>query len=274
MPVPSPQDWTELGLEPVRPSHKQSGLCPPGTSGPNCCYWDGQNNDGILDVFAGLARFGLMTLDALPNPNTGTVAPTNVDPLSALAGNWSYFHNWKAWANPSPLPAAGVLGYATPPATRSGPAAGEPAGCSTGSYLESGARNPAAPPWEGPLTPFGPWCTDSFVAQTNQSIQNELLAMRPFGASPLSALVDDAQEFLFNDQDKIASSAYDFGAYSDQFWIGGCRQTFIILLTDGEPNLDMRGPPARASAAVAPTASAENVLYNLRTDPAATRTRA
>src|SRR6185437_2126712 len=59
------------------------------------------------------------------------------------------------------------------------------------------ARNPAAPPWEGPLTPFGDAMSDANTIQNNTNIQWEILAMRPYGGTPIAGMLDDANEFLF-----------------------------------------------------------------------------
>lgn len=249
------QDWANWNKNTLNP-HTSAGTT-------SKCIWSGQNNDGILDVFSGLARFGLMTLDSFPDPSTGQQTPQNFDGPSALAGNWSYFHGWRSYVNTSPAPTPTLLG------SPNVPAAGEPAGCNTGSYVEVGARNPSAPPWEGPLTGFGPWCSDSGLPFNNDTIQNQILAMRPFGATPIAGLIDDAREFLFSDKDQLPHTSYDFGPYSDMFWQGGCRKTFMILLTDGEPNLDLRGAGGQCDAptGVCPYEKAEDVLTKMRLTP-------
>src|SRR5690606_27928974 len=80
-------------------------------------------------------------------------------------------------------------------------AKGRPAGCTTPPEpFEVGARNPAAPPWEGRLIPFGdPFAPWSETVVTNQQIQNALLAMRPYGATPINGMMADARDFLLND---------------------------------------------------------------------------
>ncbi len=183
-----------------------------------------QANDGLLDAFKDRVRFGLMTFDSLPDAGTG-FSGSSPDYASGVAGTWSYFLGSKHQ--------------------------GKPAQCSTLADLEVGARNAAAPPWEGRMVAFGdPAAGGSAVAARNDQIQKILLTLRPFGATPIAGLMDDARDFLRNDKsaDPLDSSK-DFGPYRDPYVAGGCRKDFVILLSDGEPNLDLRpfcegaGPP-------------------------------
>jgi type IV pilus assembly protein PilY1 len=54
--------------------------------------------------------------------------------------------------------------------------------------------------------------------------------------------MDDAEQFLFYDQDTIPTTnpVQQFGPYQDPYWEAGCRKTFIILISDGEPNMDLQ----------------------------------
>jgi type IV pilus assembly protein PilY1 len=75
----------------------------------------------------------------------------------------------------------------------------------------------------------------------NDWIQKTLLATRPYGATPIAGILDDARAFLRSDTTKDPFDlSKDFGPYRDPFMSGGCRSTHIILLTDGEPNMDLR----------------------------------
>jgi type IV pilus assembly protein PilY1 len=183
-----------------------------------------QANDGLLDSFETRVRFGLMTFDTEPDPSTG-VSGTTPDYPGGIAGTWSYFVNQ--------------------------PHSGKPAGCSTLADMEVGARNAAAPPWEGRMVAFGdPDASGTAVETKNEQIQQILLATRPFGATPIAGLLDDARDFFWNDTSKDPmNSSLDFGPSNDPYVLGGCRKNYIVLLTDGEPNLDLRpycegdGPP-------------------------------
>lgn len=174
-----------------------------------------QNHDGLLDAFQSQIRFGLMTFDTSVDPGTG-VSGTSPDPVTGVAGTWSYF-----------------IGS---------PAQGNPADCSLPRDQEVGARNAAAPPWEGRMVAFGPPdATTSSLSARNDQIQKVLLATRPFGGTPIAGILDDARNFFWNDNsaDPLDASQ-QFGPRDDPYVAGSCRDNYIILLTDGEPNLDLR----------------------------------
>lgn len=203
-----------------------------------------QSSTGLLDSFQDRARFGLMTFDTLTDPGVGLQGSKAPDFLTGIEGTWSYFLNWDSQANCN---------------ANASCAKGRPAGCLTPPEpFEVGARNAAAPPWEGRLVPFGdPFAPSTQVLQTNERIQQVLLAMRPYGATPINGMMSDAKNFLLEDgsPDKTvgASSCNTtdgqgcFGPKDDGYIKGGCRPTYVILLTDGEPNLDLRPWCAQAS---------------------------
>jgi type IV pilus assembly protein PilY1 len=162
----------------------------------------GQDPDGILDAFRTGVRFGLMTFDTDPAPQT------NVN------GLWSY-----------------VVGDH---------AEGMPLGCTLPMPQEVGARNALAPAWEGRLVGFGDPSPGSTDYQTrNDQIQQIILATRPFGATPIAGMMEDARAFLLEDTNKDPLNAsLDLGPKNDPY--KACRKTAIILLSDGEPNMDLR----------------------------------
>ncbi len=178
-----------------------------------------QLDDGLLDdgAFRKSVRFGLMTFDTLPDPGKGVAAMPSKTPnyTTGTEGTWSYF-----------------VGSSK---------TGRPAGCSTDQDQEVGARNAAAPPWEGRMVAFGNVTAAPEIK--NDQIQQILLATRPFGATPIAGMLDDVRDFMWNDTRKDptdATGSDDFGPYDDPFIKSGCRKNFIILLSDGEPNLDLR----------------------------------
>ena len=197
----------------------------------------GQYQDGALDTEIDLMRFGLMTFDQDPSAATGvTTANTVSNP--AFTGMWSYFPGWNT---------GGACTYY-----------GNPANCVTQTLMAVGARNPGAPPWEGRMVPL-PATTDIATQQTqNGSIQQVLLASRPYGATPLAGMFVGAQ--------------YYFGAdpsgpqVTDPYVQGGCRKQYIVLLTDGAPNLDMRpscaalGSPAGVCPFPLPETTAQSLF--------------
>lgn len=173
-----------------------------------------QNADGLIDVYGSFIRFGLMTFDTLPGPETGLEGSgTSPNYGAGAQGAWSYYFT--------------------------GVRRGLPEGCTDPEDFEVGARNAAAPPWEGRLVPFGkPDPTLAEHNQRNQQVEKVLLTTRPYGASPVAGLLHDALEFLTLD-DTPDEERY-IGPQADPLVKNRCRQQAVILLTDGEPNLELR----------------------------------
>lgn len=203
----------------------------PITLAGNTCVFD-QANDGQLDATRDFIRFALMTFDNDTSPALGVVTanpPSGViNTADPFLGQWSYV---KSPTNPLSL---GV---------------GLPAGCTTGTTpFEVGARHWAAPVWEGRMVPFAdPNGTIYDLQRTNEQIQQVLLATRPYGATPIDGMMEDARDYLWhNEYGPLGTQP----GYADPYVDSGCRDQNIILLTDGAPNLDMRpacegaGPPA------------------------------
>jgi type IV pilus assembly protein PilY1 len=158
---------------------------------------------GLLDAFATEVRFGLMTFDTLPDASTDMV------------GTWSYVYGQTAQ--------------------------GAPHTCDQVTAQEVGARNAKAPVWEGRMMAFGPPAADNeatMLRERNAKIQNILLATRPFGATPIAGMLRDAKDFFWEDPNPDGSGTT--APKDDPYSKGKCRDNFIILLTDGEPNMDLR----------------------------------
>lgn len=173
-----------------------------------------QRTDGLLDTYAKMVRFGLMTFDARTSAGTG-LNSTAANYATGIDGNWSYYVGSKV--------------------------TGRPANCNFDVDQEVGARNAAAPPWEGRMVAFGP-PNEADPTTRNGWIQDVLLSTRPYGATPIAGQLEDARQFLYNDAatDPLNASQ-GFGPRSDPNWrAANCRKTIMILLTDGEPNLDLR----------------------------------
>lgn len=169
------------------------------------------NGDGIIDSFGTNVRFGLMTFDTMPDESTG-VSGTSADYTEGLRGAWSY------WVGSHKV--------------------GNPVECAS-APMEVGARNPAALPWEGKMIPFGAQSPTSLEdAQRHDYIRKVLLTTRPYGATPIAGMLDDAFDFLTVDNENDPDTY--IAPRADSFVDGGCRKQFVILLTDGEPNLDLR----------------------------------
>jgi type IV pilus assembly protein PilY1 len=169
------------------------------------CNFD-QTQDGILDSFFDQVRFGLMTFDTDPRPGPD------------VSGLWSYYLN----------------------SSRQG----EPTGCIVPQDQEVGVRNASAPPWEGRAVGFGDPAPGSTDYQTrNAMIQKILLATRPYGATPIAGMLDDARAFLKSDtQSDPLNTSIKFGPLGDTAVTAedACRKQAIILLSDGQPNMDLR----------------------------------
>jgi type IV pilus assembly protein PilY1 len=71
------------------------------------------------------------------------------------------------------------------------------------------------------------------VRQTNDLIQEQILAARPFNGTPVAPMLEDASYFFTNDERvKPYDEALETG---DPYY--DCRTKTIILITDGQPNL-------------------------------------
>ncbi|AKT44011.1 hypothetical protein [Chondromyces crocatus] len=177
---------------------------------------------GFLDTARDEVRFALMTFDALPDTGTGWLGGPHA--ASGVAGMWSYFPGFQG---------GGQAAQGTLP------------GCPPRDF-EVGAKNPAAPPWEGPLVPFP--VSDAPVATLrarNDRIQEILLAVRPYGATPMAGLLADARDYLLHDDSLWEGEP--LGPRSDPCVQNGSRAMYVVLLSDGEPNLDLRPECAATS---------------------------
>jgi type IV pilus assembly protein PilY1 len=202
-----------------------------------------QNPDGMLDSFSTLLRFGLMTFD------------TNTSASLMQDGTFSYVvNNVEHQGGPVGCTIASNACDVSPYT-----------GC-----MEVGARNPLAPPWEGRLIPFGDPSTGSTDYQTkNTRIQQVLLATRPFGGTPIAGMLNDARDFLWNDISKDPDNTAQYlGPHNDPY--SACRDTYIVLLSDGQPNLDLRAtspgqPDSCGGTAGCPFDRSEEIAADLLT---------
>src|SRR5690606_8115860 len=78
-------------------------------------------------------------------------------------------------------------------------------------------------------------------------IKKVLMSTRPYGATPLNGALEDVRNFFWKDDDidpleptpNVAPDLYISPRFYDMVECG-CRKQHLILITDGEPNLDMR----------------------------------
>jgi type IV pilus assembly protein PilY1 len=203
---------------------------------PNSCVFS-QYSDGVVPTYTSLVRFGLMTFDSDPSQLTGvtTGAPPLVafsgttDPLStatgAFAGMWSYYPGWTT---------GGTCPYS-----------GNPANCATTSLMAVGARNPAAPPWEGRMVMF-PTANDlTTQEQFNTNVASVINSTRPYGGTPLAGMFTDAKYYFWTDPN--GPQQVDPFVQASAQTTAPCREQYIILMTDGAPNMDLRPDCAAAS---------------------------
>jgi type IV pilus assembly protein PilY1 len=192
-------------------------------------YTGTQSSNGVLDTYLERIKFGLMTFDAIGTlsdqpplvpQTTFTTAPFPTESLGTK-GMYSY-------GSDKPFSFPGAL---------------------TTYMLNNGARSESAP--EGGLVSVGADSTASMTSN-NAAIQATVLGdagfgknpLRPFGATPTAALVDDLQTFLQTDA-YITKKTIDPGP-GDPYY--GCRPRSAVLITDGFPNGDMRGSPVNCQA--------------------------
>lgn len=188
---------------------------PTGVTAASCQFT--QLNNGALDGAKDLVRFGLMTFDSDVTPPTGVSpgSPPTITAGNPFNGMWSYFADWNL-------------------ASGASSAFGRPVNCATPQLFEVGARNPAAPPWEGRLigVPASSNATIDDIRLHNDRIQLAINAMRPYGATPIAGLLDDVKYYYWGDP---------VGPQKTDVYVqGGCRENFVILVSDGAPNLDAR----------------------------------
>lgn len=180
-----------------------------------------QSGNGFIDAYSDLVRFGLMTFDTETDDGRGYNSSFGPNYPDGIQGAWSYYGS---------------------------PAEGKPANCSSLQPMEVGVRNGAAPATEGKMIHFGDPNGDTTAdEQRHRQLQDVLLATRPYGATPLNGALNDARYFFWSDDDvdptdPIAPSptARKFSPHYDEYVDCGCREQHIILITDGEPNLDLR----------------------------------
>lgn len=225
--------------------HDYSSVATACSGGTGCAPFK-QKGDGLIDSYSAGVRFGLMTFDSLIDASTGYGSEDYGD---GAEGAWSYFLN-------------------------DTPATGYPPNCSATEY-EVGARNAAAPPWEGKMIGFGnpnPTAQDNLTR--NAQIEKVLLTTRPFGATPIAPLLADAYDYFYNDDsDDPQDSSFKFGPRLDSYVANDCREQFIILLSDGEPNLDLR-PFCEADGGSCPYRAADEIAADFQDTNAAGRSGA
>jgi type IV pilus assembly protein PilY1 len=188
-------------------------------------YAGTQSGNGVLDTYLERIKFGLMTFDSIgtltDRPPLVLKATFETAPFPAESLGTKGMYSFGS-DKPYTFPGAGGAVY----------------------MLNSGARSASA--LEGGLVSVGGDSTAAMTS-TNAAIQATVLGdiglgknpLRPFGSTPTAALVSDLETFLQTDLD-ITQKTVDPGP-GDPYY--GCRARSAVLITDGFPNGDMRGPP-------------------------------
>jgi len=222
-----------------------------------------QSNDGLLDSWNGQIRFGLMTFDSYTDPGTGLTSGGAADYKTGIRGMWSYYYPTSGTSCNGESP----MGNSTQCGVTAGCCLGGPWDCTAAGTFEVGARNAAAPPWEGRMVAFGPPADDGTVQ--DQQIQEILLATRPFGATPIAGMLSDSRDFFWFDTspDPLHPSPAQFGPSNDPLVQATCRKEYNILLTDGVPNLDLRPDCLNGTTDKCPYATPETIANDLITNP-------
>jgi type IV pilus assembly protein PilY1 len=201
-------------------------------------YAGTQGGNGILDIYLERIKFGLMTFDSIgtlsDRPPLVTQGAFQTAPFPAESIGTKGMYSF-AGDKPYTFPGAGGTVY----------------------MLNSGARSSAAP--EGGLVSVGGDSTAAMTS-TNASIQATVLGdiglgknpLRPFGSTPTAALVADLQSFLQTDADITQKTVHP--GPGDPYY--GCRARSAVLITDGFPNGDMRGPPVNCELLGQPVGAA------------------
>jgi type IV pilus assembly protein PilY1 len=178
-----------------------------------------QNTDGMLDSFANRIKFGLMTFDGVGTTMSGETLVPYLDffnntafmtQVSGAQGMYSY----------------GRVGRLSFP------------GCPSDYGVNAGARGLGTEP--GSLISVGASENVDDILAINSTIQSSLLRVRPFGGTPIPAMLDDLEYYINNHTDIRASS--------DVFY--DCRVRTAILITDGAPDALFRDSRFQCDQAV------------------------
>ena len=214
-----------------------------------------QASDGLLDTFRDRVRFGLMTFDTLPDASTGASAGGKVSPSAGATGNFTYFRGW--YDAPAQIDASVDGGADAAPCGCGGETSTDAPACATGrppncsmAAFDVGARNAAAPPWDGRMVGFGGVHSLGATRVHNARLQRTLLATRTYGATPTAGLLEDAAAFLTADtlpdyaaDPSIAATKCGGGVPClglDPSGADAGRKTSLVYVVDGEANLELR----------------------------------
>ncbi|MET0284961.1 MAG: hypothetical protein ABW352_10835, partial [Polyangiales bacterium] len=208
--------------------------------------FDTQTSNGILDTYVDRAKFGLMTFDGVTTTISGktlvpyddypgasnSVAdvmngvegmfswPTAKAAISMSAGTSSQF-GWK----PLAFPGCGAM-YGVNAGARGPDASADASNLFVSDFLQPDGLDSKTSPRAGALISVGNSESATAIAVTNGRIQASLRFTRPYGGTPIAAMLDDFRDYL--------RSHNDVKKGSDPFYM--CRKRFGLLITDGAPD--------------------------------------
>ncbi|MFO0625464.1 MAG: PilC/PilY family type IV pilus protein [Polyangiales bacterium] len=171
-----------------------------------------QIGDGILDVYADRVRFGLMTFDN--DQNTG---------LAAYNGMYSFGDDQTYRPNGCPDSTAVNLGV------KRASSDNNVADIVPGGMVSMGAHDLDT----AGLALRNRMVQESLVGRPADGSTPALPAVRPFGGTPIAAMLHDAEYFWTTHTD-VRSTA--MGGAGDPYF--RCRTRANVLITDGQPNMD------------------------------------
>ncbi len=187
-----------------------------------------QATDGVIDALQYSVKFGLMTFDPLGTYQDGDplIAYTSLGEgttLGNLVGNPVGSDTGNAPGSLYAGDARGMYSY------------GELKGllfpgCEERYGMNLGVRGPSpagGPAHAGALISVGASDDPLTVRANNDLVQSSLLAVRPYGGTPIAATLDDLKYWLQNSDD-VRTNGND--AFVE------CREKYALLLTDGAPD--------------------------------------
>lgn len=170
-----------------------------------------QIGDGILDVYADRVRFGLMTFDN--DQDTGQ---------AAYNGMYSYADNRTFRPNMCPDDTSVNLGAKRESADEN------QTDIVPGGLVSMGAHNLDT----AALALRNRMVQEALIGRPATGMLAEMPGVRPFGGTPIAAMLHDSEYFWTNHPDVRRGAA---GAGDPYF---RCRTRANVLITDGQPNMD------------------------------------